>query len=75
VTLDRWREAAEHRRSQEDAGEHLADHSRLAEAAEQPADGAAGGDDDDQLNQKYLQMLSPRRGHRLHERGDRDEGQ
>jgi hypothetical protein len=52
VTLDRWREAAEHRRSQEDAGEHLADHSRLAEAAEQPADGAAGGDDDDQLNQK-----------------------
>src|SRR6185503_11755423 len=48
----RGRGRAEERRAEQQPGDHLANHRRLAEAAERDADRARGGDDDDRLQEK-----------------------
>ena len=48
----RGRVEAQHRRAQHEAGGHLADDLRLSEPAQQPAAGAGGHEDDDQLEEE-----------------------
>ena len=67
---ERWRrrrEAPEQRRSEQDAGQDLADDRRLGEVGEQRADAARDDDDDDQREQHVHERVDVRRGRRRSE--------